>query len=468
MKTLKNSSFLHRGKIIISLTIGMSMVSNCTDFLEIDSPKNMIAQTSIFKDKNMAQSALADLYSNLRNNSLLRGDISGMHFLLGCYTDELVAVTSQETDFKIFFNLAVQPSTKSVDDLWINAYKQIYAANNILEGVDRSSEYLDDATVKQLKGEALAIRAFLHFQLTMTYGDIPYVTSTDYIINQSISKSTHKVVMQNILSDLHEGESLLLYSYPTATKSHINKTAVELLLSRTYLYEKDWQHALEYAAKVINNPSYSMETDLAKVFMKDNKSSIWYFMPAEPGINTLEGQYFIIPTLPAQNAVLSAGLVNSFEPTDARRQQWIKSITNTQETFYFPFKYKQNGKTTASVEYSIMFRTEEAYLTMAEAENELGFGNSALINLNKIRNRAGLLSLPLLPKEQLRTAILEERRHEFFTEGGFRFFDLKRTGSLDAVMIGIKPAWKSYMSIIPLPERELLANPNLKPQNNGY
>lgn len=468
MKTIKNASFLHRCKYIIPLMIGISVVSNCTDFLEHETPKNMIAQSSVFTDRNMALSALADVYSNLRNNSMLRGDTSGMHFLLGCYADELIPLTSQEKDFKIFYQSAVQPSTKSVDDLWINAYKQIYAVNNILEGVNVSLEYLDEPTVKQLKGEALAIRAYLHFQTTLLYGDIPYVTSTDYRINQVISKSTHQTVMQNIIRDLHDSESLLNYSYPTPSKGHLNKAAVELLLSRAYLYEKDWQHAREYASKVITNPSYSLETDLLKVFLKDNKSSIWYFVPAEAGMNTLEGQYFIIPSLPAQNAALSSSFMSSFESSDLRRQQWTKSVANNQETYYFPFKYKQNQKTATSVEYSIMLRTEEAYLTMAEAENELGFGNTALLHLNKIRNRAGLSSLANMPKEQLRTAILEERRHEFFTEGGYRFIDLKRTGYLNAVMTNIKPTWKSHMDLLPLPERELLANPNIKPQNNGY
>ncbi|MNL56219.1 SusD family protein [compost metagenome] len=63
--------------------------------------------------------------------------------------------------------------------------------------------------------------------------------------------------------------------------------------------------------------------------------------------------------------------------------------------------------------------------------------------------------------------ILLESRREFFTEHGHRFFDLKRTGRLN-VLIGVKPNWKSYHDLWPLPQKELTLNPNMNPQNTGY
>ncbi len=69
---------------------------------------------------------------------------------------------------------------------------------------------------------------------------------------------------------------------------------------------------------------------------------------------------------------------------------------------------------------------------------------------------------------ELASAILEERRKEFFTEQGHRWLDLKRTGTADAVLSVKKPGWDSKDVLWPLPENELLLNGNLLPQNTGY
>ena len=65
-------------------------------------------------------------------------------------------------------------------------------------------------------------------------------------------------------------------------------------------------------------------------------------------------------------------------------------------------------------------------------------------------------------------AIHQERRHEFFTELGHRWFDLKRSGTATSVLGVVKPGWDTKDLLLPLPESELLLNPNLMPQNLGY
>jgi hypothetical protein len=62
--------------------------------------------------------------------------------------------------------------------------------------------------------------------------------------------------------------------------------------------------------------------------------------------------------------------------------------------------------------------------------------------------------------------VQEERRHELFTEHGHRFFDLKRNGALNTVLPIVKLGWNGTDVHWPIPESELLANPNLT-QNPG-
>jgi hypothetical protein len=88
--------------------------------------------------------------------------------------------------------------------------------------------------------------------------------------------------------------------------------------------------------------------------------------------------------------------------------------------------------------------------------------------LNLIRHRAGLLPLPeTLSKEEFINEMLSESRREFFTEGGHRFFDLKRNNKLHILKM-VKPNWEDKHALLPIPEGEILLNPNLLPQNNGY
>ena len=441
---------------------------SCEKFLEVDDPNNQISQSMVFKDKGLAYAALSDVYSNLRSNTFLNGSLYGVGTLMGCYTDELSSVSNQSLDFKSFFDLSVQQNTTVVNTIWVNAYKQIYAVNNIIEGVGKSTAYLDQQTVDQILGEAYFIRGFLHFYLVNLYGDIPYITTTDYLQNQSVSRQSLDNVYVHIEEDYQKADQYLTDQYPTANRKRINRSGVRLALARLYLYKQEWAKAEIMADLIIQNPLYTMEQDISKTFLKDSKSAIWQFMPLEAGVNTLEGQYYIFSTLPPQNVVLSQNLLDSFEPGDQRKQKWTKALSNATMSYSYPYKYTQNNKTSSSLEFSIVLRVEEAYLIWAEAENELGNIQTAINRLNQLRQKAGLAGLGSLNQQQVRTAVMDERRHELFTEFGHRFFDLKRKDLLNTYMPTVKSSWKNHMSLLPLPENELIANPSLKPQNDGY
>ena len=70
-------------------------------------------------------------------------------------------------------------------------------------------------------------------------------------------------------------------------------------------------------------------------------------------------------------------------------------------------------------------------------------------------------------------AVLHERQVELFMELGHRWLDLKRSGSIDAVMNIVTPlkgngaAWQSYQQLYPIPLNDIQKDPNLT-QNTGY
>jgi hypothetical protein len=60
---------------------------------------------------------------------------------------------------------------------------------------------------------------------------------------------------------------------------------------------------------------------------------------------------------------------------------------------------------------------------------------------------------------------------ELFTEMGHRWFDLRRTGKIDAVMSVVAPqkggTWDATKQLLPIPASEIVLNSNLV-QNPGY
>jgi hypothetical protein len=158
--------------------------------------------------------------------------------------------------------------------------------------------------------------------------------------------------------------------------------------------------------------------------------------------------------------------------------------STTKDTVYCPFKYKLNSSdptiTTSTLtanmkEYFMVLRLGEQYLIRAEARAKLGNSGGAQSDLNSIRNRAGLANYSgATDQTSLVTAILNERRHELFSEWGNRWFDLKRTGNIDAVMSVVTPqkskgttSWQSFQQLYPIPITELQLAPNIT-QTNGY
>lgn len=438
--------------------------SACEEFVDIDAPKDQIANTKVFDDDETAIAALNNLYVSLVNKGFLNGNTFGNGFILGCLTDELQVTTNQITDYRYFYEGAVLSNNNAVKAIWNDSYHQIFICNNIIEGLQSSLGVSSDVK-DQIIGQCLAVRGIIHFYLSQNYGDVPYVTSTDYKFNQRITKTNSSEVMNKAILDLKKAEEILVTVTPAVEKIRINRNVVHAFLSRMYLYTKSWELAKQHAELIINNSDYELET-VENTFLKSSKSVIWQLKPLSEGGNAMEAYSYVFTSSPAPNAQLTQNLLGVFEPDDLRKSNWIK-VVNTNSGSAHANKYKTVGFTTPSKEYSIIIRLEEMYLIAAEASAELNDFDSTNSYLNSIRNRAGLQSLNITHLNDAISSILNERRVEFFCEFGHRFYDLKRRNRFSELQ-NSQPNWKSYFQYWPIPETELNLNPNLKPQNDGY
>lgn len=447
----------------IILIAALFIAASCEKLIEVDIPNNQIDRETVFKDVQTANAALAAMYADIMKGSPIAG--GNLETYLSAYTDELDNYTTVASDSRdIFMNQQIDTNSL-IYNVWSSAYKHIYSSNSIMEGVAGSTS-IAASDKNYLRGEALLVRTIMFFYLNQLYGDIPYPESTDYKINNTISKTSSAQVLSYMERDLLEASALLKDDYRDAERIYPNRMVAKLLLAKVYMGKQEWNKAENTLKEIIQSPLYQMENDISKVFQKNGKHVIWQLKPHNNQSLTQASIYYFTNALPSTYA-LTEGLVNSFSDNDLRRQKWITPVVYNGKTYYRAEKYKNRGGNNMT-EYSIVFRLEEAYLLLAEVLGQEDKISEALpyVNATRQRSQLPLLDLPIA-KSLLLEEILLENKREYFTEMGHRFVDLKRMGKLNK-LITTKSNWKDFHAKWPIPQKEILLNANLKPQNIGY
>lgn len=452
-------------KAILTIAI-LLCYSSCEKLVEVDLPINQITTSQVFESTSTADGALSALYAEMQSFSVIAGGSTGAGGLLGSYADDLEGYDMYSNNASMdLFNNIQNASNTTVKLVWGNGYRQIYMANAIVEGLDKSSG-IPEKDKNRIKGEAIFMRSLVYYYLTEIFGDIPYTTSTDYSINQSLSKISTTEILQNISQDLSTISPFLETDYRNAERIYVNRKTVNLLSAIVYARLKQWNLAEDLLSGIITSSLYSFPQDLSKTFKKDGKHILWQLKPIYANNATPEASLYNFSSGVPRYYAASENLLASFSTADQRKTSWMSPVVSGQKTYYKINKYKTITANTD--EYSIVFRLQEAYLLMAESLAQQNRVPEAVNYLNAIRNLSGLGDFSgTISKDVVIQEILTENRREFFSERGIRFLSLKRNGKLD-ILSQSKPNWKSFHSIWPIPVSELALNPSLNPQNNGY
>lgn len=469
---MKKNIKLNRG--VGLLLIAASLVS-CEKLLEIDPAKNEQPSEVVFSSEVMAKSVLSGAYSLLTTTQTYT---NYMTLINGMSAEEVKYMsTAQFTD--IMTNKYDPISTSSLSTLWSESYASIYRFNSIIEGLEGNTN-ISAETVAQMIGEAKTMRAYCFFNLVNMFGDVPLVLTTNVDVSAFMPRTASTAVYEQIIKDLEEAKVVLGEAYVTNNgvtgRQQVNKAAATALLARVYLHTGNYAEALSNASEVIGRTGLYelLDSDhLADIFLKDSRESILQmgsYLNATSGY-TYEGATFI-PTASATTAnySITESLLESFEEGDLRRSAWVLDLNLGGVNTYQPYKYRNSSIATATasgrIEAPTILRLAEQYLIRAEARLKTGDTDGARADINVIRDRAGLDDLA--SNADLEEAILQERRIELFCERGDRWFSLKRTGTVDAVMSALRPAtWQSYAQWYPIPQGARDTNPNLT-QNEGY
>lgn len=457
----------------------LGLFTACQKFVEVDPPVQSILSENVFKDSSTAVSAVSGLYLSLVGSSDLNMLGTGAAtYYAGLSADELVPdATGVTLDGFQFYNNAIpfggpnSPGSNGneLQALWTNPYRTVYNCNAIIEGASASST-ISNALKNQLIGEAKFLRAFSHFYLANMFGPIPLIKSTNYTTNRLLNRTPVEDVFKDIEQDLLSAKQLVSITYPSTGKYRVNKAVVTALLSRVYLYQKNWSAAELASTELIQNSLYSIESNLNNVFLANSKEAIYQFYPSFPvNYQTIEGLKLIpVNTSSIPSIIVNNVLANSFENNDKRKVSWLNKVTVGGTDYFYPFKYKLRLSSGSAInEPYCVFRLAEQYLIRAEARCQQNRLSEAAADINVLRSRASIANTSATTQTSIMDAILKERRSELFVEWGHRWFDLKRLNKADAELGTVKTGWKSTAVLFPIPFTELNLNPNLT-QNPGY
>ena len=142
-------------------------------------------------------------------------------YLLSLRSDEVMPIVG-DSYYMDYIDFAIwqdnSPNT-TVNYPWSNPYKAIFYANSVIEDIMSAEEDTEEDSREQVKGEALLLRAYTHFDLLNLYGKpykpesaisdrgIPIATQID--IEQKYEAATVEEVYNQIFADIKEGRELL-------------------------------------------------------------------------------------------------------------------------------------------------------------------------------------------------------------------------------------------------------------------
>lgn len=468
MKTIN----LKIAKYIMYVVCALCCVFTACDGVLNQDSSNELSEEIAISDARSAEAAVAGLYNQLQD-----ANYYGRNFLIMSDVSSDQGQSIGTWDFYREMD-TYQNSTGNTEIgyFYSRAYRTVYVANTILSLVPGLSD-LTETQRSTMLGEAYFVRGLAYFDLLRTFGGFPDVVGT-LGFAPAVESERGQVTSPARLSlaesyaaveaDLLQAESLLPSS---ADRSRASKSAAQALLSRLYLYTKDFTSCIRYADLVINDGNYTLNPSYTDIFATKlttesvfeltynnaDQSGIrnWYFPTTEGGRGDLACHTSFVEKASA-DADDIRGTLYAIEPSQG---------------VYYPTKYNKTG----NIDNIHVVRIAEMYLNRAEAKARGGSDlEGALADLNQIRRRAGVQELQLTDVMTLIEAIWAEQQLEFAFEG-HSFFDLVRTEKIFDVVQSVprlnSPTTISFTDIeralFPIPLFEMNANSNMV-QNPAY
>lgn len=488
---------MKRCKFIFVLYMTISTVA-CNSWLDVN-PKSLIDDEHLFSDYRGFRNSLNGIY-----NKLSSGELYGRNLSWGFLS--ALAQTYNMGDYgwnhylsAQFYNYENADVKSTISTIWRGSYQVIANCNKLIQEIDkRDSTFfpLGEAERCLIYGEALAIRAFVHFDLLRLFAPAPilkdegnYIPYFETFGSTFEKKCSVSEIMTKVKEDLenasrfvarydtlmnYSGISMVAYRFgASAAKggdffktraTRMNFVAIRALLARVYMYEGDVENAGREARYIYDN------------YVKKNG---WYGFTysGDLSTNTLGNKYikmyddillaFFDWDLIEHIADFKSGQGSTFSLASAEgtdlyemngdkgdlRRHLIYSENNKE--YSYRWAYTNSSKQAVRVQYRIIpiIRLGELYYIMAESYYKSGKYTEAENILKEIRRARGLTRhvSAVLGEEEFMNELKWEYKKEFLTEGEV-FFMFKRLNA--PILSGHKKIILGKLFVLPVPDNE--------------
>jgi starch-binding outer membrane protein, SusD/RagB family len=391
--------------------------------------------------------------------------------------------------------------------IWKNHYEVIGFLNSLIDQMEEIKEATPQER-DQLLGEMYVHRAYYFFKLLEYFAPynkanlgIPvYLHTGQGVVGIDMARKSHAEVYQVILEDLNNALQMIGKTAPLAgynvfySKRYINHLLAQVYwfkaespAKETSDYEKVKTHALgaveaveafipttatalinAYAAKDPNYPALCMENNSQGAISPIYGSCFQYLSPGQFG---------------PENIPLSAEFASLFTANDIRIAAYFNmdparaggKVGTAGKTL--GWQWPTDGSVTGNFKRgnACLFKPEEAFLMLAEAQYRLNAIGDCITTLNKFKSFRNAGTANGLSGTALLNEITNERRKEFFGDSDKRWLDLKRFANKTITRnltffqknytLTVSP--NDYRYALPIPLSEIQENRNIVP-NEGW
>jgi len=488
----------HRFVTAVLLFITLMAMTGCNKWLDIQ-PKSDVAADELFTTEAGFEEALNGVYIKLAGSDLYGGeltaglpDVLAQDYTFSTQFDTWNYLKTEKFDFKDAHFITRR------DSIWIGLYNGIVNLNLILEHLEGNKQLFTGNNYNLIKGEALGLRAYLHFDLFRLFGSspvsggtqgIPYVTTYS---NKVTKTSSPREVMDAAEKDLTAAKALLTGIDPIQTKSYVidypgsdsttenadpalfmqlrrnrfNYYAVTATLARVYLYDQKSTEALASALEVINSDKFpwtkqadflNTEPTAQDLLLYKEMIFGWY---APWTVKDLQTRFesgtagIFISRQDAENVYESSGVGGE----DLRYKKWLQ--VGVDGNFKL-LKYSRNPngdeadmRANLYPETLPAIRLSEMYYIAAEASFD-AHKQQALDYVDSVRTHRGIGDkFTATDKNQFINLLIREARKELFGEGQL-FYMYKRLNHAILSHAGTQIPAGPAVFVLPLPDNEI-------------
>ena len=460
------------------MAVGITIAATSFEgFLDI-TPDGQVKRDEMLATNEGVEDALYGVYAKLRNTTLYGQEMyfSSLEIMsqtLYCYGNTGVTALGQydynNTTVKNVFAM-----------IWNDMYNNISNVNSVLNAplVDGANAY----PANIYKGEALALRAMMHFDLMRLFAEQitvnPNAKGIPYATEFSLKTPDFETLAENynhVLADLQEAERLLAdegeyentTSFMADRQIHLNLHAVRALMARVFLTKGDKEKALEYAEKVIAQSGRQLKTktevinDVAGVLSKKECLFGVYFSGFYTQVSAKLQQ-----TISYSSLDLRGDFMEMYEKgvsgLDFRTTAYFTSVDMggtakyrlSKFTDIYDLQNNASARPADLIQGINMIRLPEMYYIAAECLLDKDYPK-ALDYFNEVVTNRGLDALSGEGEETLTQEVINTERYKEMIGEGQTFFNMKRQNlSIPSYDNSVTYRPEDGIYVVPIPDSE--------------